>query len=1740
MLCALLSVVAFSAHAAQVTVKFSNVNAVSEILYNWGSSSMPVAKTVTWNTDTDGNLQVYLKSGCTPGSIVNSNTNFTFELYNHYSYNNYGSDPKGDSITLYGSDFGSNTSDGDEILITLDGGAPEQGGSEPEGDYIAYFKCSDPSAITVEAGDNYDFYWETETVDGGVVLKVKEDFASFALDFYYTFWLYSNTATIKSVTQDGTPLTGDEGWYYIGPLKGDAKSQLVVELDQNSNDWVYTINTSGELYFNPSSSSDFSISKYDNGVYTITLKEGATGVIELQQADDWAIIGATASNGPAPRTETYGANSSSCFINIGDYPESTEFTLDFGATFNITSPLDVLTFSGEGVTAEPYNDGAYAVTVTYPNSINGTIVDTFADKYSLSSVRNTATSASVSVTTGTFTISVNPSWKNSQTVAVALAYNLTGEGPEGLTVKFGSSTFKYDDGKYTLRSTATTKNAITATSTAETLAVTSIDYNNNNYEAVNGTATVPAADFNMEVLDFKINTEEVVPVRKWTFNCAADVLTFTQQDNAELTSEYANGAYTLTGMVFYGPSLMVTAAEGYTISAFTVADGSPVSPFVSINGNQASVTAYNMDGNAIFDVTLAEVKDPAAEGVTFEFANPTQIAGIYAGTSASDTALSLTNGKYVWTAADGDNLFVQFNPQVKFTSFTNEAGDAVAESNVYTVAGSVENGQNISIQVTNGMTRGQFETGKVYTITTEEEVVDQPNIITITVTDQNYVTAKAGSVTLQFEDNSFDFDRNELGNVIKFTATNGATLLNAVVSENGGTLSYPTGNFMQTGTVSVADVVKGATVSIGLNVPKNKDFTFDGIEGLSVTLDGKAADYENGVYTISNILSTSYSAVQVSVPAALASTVELVGVTPDNGSLIEPYEGVVYINTYEYNESQHFTIVTKDLASVENITFTVNVAGGNGYEVSFGNVTTNKMIDLNTGANTVTIEKGETIFIGKTYGELASVVVDGVTIPAEECQSQDEFFNLLGYLIKADSPYYPQDKGTITINVSQPAQTFKVSFNFVNEGTEGFITDIGVGNGYLDASEKADAYSNGLTVEENTYINLKFNTADYSVTSATVNGQSLGLNQNNNTYSVQVEENLEFEFEVTLQGGTTFKVISDGWEHVIVTDPDQNTYTLTGVETDLQLSSMVERLRFTAAEGYEIPEKGVVATTATGATEAFNQGDGIFVAEYVSATITVNKTDDNPSASKTFTFTCSADVITFTGGTAGMGNPEREEVAVKATYADGVYTVTNVPAYLTLTVNEDARDQYVLAQVVTPQGTMTSQDGVTVEFATGRFNNNDNFSIEFASETAPIYITVEVDNPSCVARVYSEGETLTTFPGQYNLRSGRSVTVEAKTACKIDGIEIDGVAVAGNYPAERVVVDLTDVEEGATLSIKASAEAGAYTYTFQAVEGLSITYNSVEATYEDGDYTLNNIQDSNSFSLFLSVAPGYQNQVKLEKVAVRNPSADLAVTEWTPTGTSSQIIIVGSELPKANTTFVVTTSKPAVSETTRQIQLTIDNVEAIRDAFFQSAAGRFSFDEDGVATLTITPSDYEVNIQTNESVTAIESDAADFTAPALPSTNLVLNLSNVAEGESVNMYTELIEIMEPDDITYDVENGKAIVTLPYRVSNVLVGRNVAVKVNSNQVDQFIPSSNRGTLSVEVPGITDVVATHTVSLESDHYATSRDLELSGVNAIWVDGNGSEIEIYTLQGIKVKPQNLVKGVYIVNGKKVLINK
>lgn len=1346
----------------------------------------------------------------------------------------------------------------------------------------------------------------------------------------------------------------------------------------------------------------------------------------------------------------------------------------------------------------------------------------------------------------------------------------------------------------------------------------------------------------------------------WTFNGAEGLSVSYAGEEAE----YADGAYSIVNLSTYWentyPVIIGSGSSNLTVVKVTMGD----KEFTATNG-QVMITPNDLVAD---DMTFTIVTEASSSGsknaYIFIVDDVSHISSIR---TVMNTEVGFFNSDNVfeYPATSSDDLVFYPATGSTIVKITAESFDGRTIS-----TSTVMGGTMISV---NALTPGQT----YYITTTGADMTDVPddayvfncpegNVLeiippstaTVTYSNGRYVvrpiptTAGYWFITIKSKDSNYQL----------LSVSNGSTTIEA---DNTQTISF---NCTVYPAPAVFDVnFKDANY-------KYNGFEFEGPSGFYADYTFVNYEWRGGSVQIPARELANMGNVVLKVAAG---NIELVNAVDESGREYTASNGTITIpvsNYVAFGYVQKFTVTTQEQQG-EVISFTAELMSGDVYQatVNAGN-TSYDFYEANP--LTITTLNSQTVEVAANSIPF-DVKVDGVSLDPETWEYT--YGDAGKYVLAPGSPNYPQSNGRIQIYMKNVnIAKYNVTFGFTTEGTEGFINQLGiqeVGKGmqyFRQGEEEFDnAMSNGLLLEKGTGFELYYNTTDYIVNGATLNGANLSTNQP--YQNAAVENDLAFMFDVKKVPGNTvnFDVTGD-YNQLYVIDRNYagesdslSYYTLDKAQTAIEFAKSVEEIKITAKPGFEIPSSdygtpGITVTYPQGSanvSETLNAGTYFPVEDGMKVEIIINALKE--ASQREFKFYSEADVLYFVAqNNTDWTYEDMNDVVWTAPAQDGemgYYTVTNIGTTIhaiEVGVKQEYQADYTLGSITWIETNQTSYNysglpSGRVQITADRITGDATFNVVFKQDIPPVYITIEVSNPTCIYRIYNSNVTLTTFPAQYDLNDGTELIVELRDNCMLNGVTYNDESILG----KDMTIDLSSVEEGGVVKVNVSSEKGDYSYTFSGPEGLSIKYNGIQAPFVDGLYTVDNVYANNfrNYPIFIEVASGYSNTVKLINVTDGENT-------WEYNPSLQQVVIPSTDLPAANTRFIVNTEVPDASETTRTITLTIDNMNVVQYGVYMGGSSAYwGFESTGEGTqgkavLTITPNQYDIQIVTSKMIQSITTDVENtFVMPALPTTSLQLSLLHVVQGQTINLFTEGSETPVDQTITItgatvnSVSEGMAKVSVAYTVSENLVGQLVSVTVNGYNNTTFTPESVNGLVEVNIdvtsllPGQSQVYAIvlssgnakaqtevtitvptvdeedsieissdYTVNLADDMatisltYAVSQSLvgeeltvtvngetnswitpnsltgnkvdvnidldglkdgiypytieiskgavsdsitmsiSVNAVRSIFGDENGN-VKVFTLDGVQVKNvDNLQPGIYIINGKKVLLNK
>lgn len=276
----------------------------------------------------------------------------------------------------------------------------------------------------------------------------------------------------------------------------------------------------------------------------------------------------------------------------------------------------------------------------------------------------------------------------------------------------------------------------------------------------------------------------------------------------------------------------------------------------------------------------------------------------------------------------------------------------------------------------------------------------------------------------------------------------------------------------------------------------------------------------------------------------------IVDVVDEGGEKKLSSYGAVSWDCSRVSTDKTFTVTTRKRTSK----MTVNVEGTlENLRLRYRDKTS---ITLSAGENTVAFDaEADAPFIVEhaTYGKTVYKVeiADGGTVE----RSGNEYSVM------------PVDGSKLNIEVDYPDKDVSMSFDFVNEGTEGVVKSISVN--WTDLIPDA----NGVyTLKLGSSYTIKFNDTDYNIKSITLNGEPITISSYSASYSgsVLTEEPVKFVVDATAKQPSTITIITEDPESVQVYGGfDYGYVTLTGTTTVTELPASVSKISIKAAAGYK-------------------------------------------------------------------------------------------------------------------------------------------------------------------------------------------------------------------------------------------------------------------------------------------------------------------------------------------------------------------------------------------------------------------------------------------------------------------------------------------------------------------------------------------------------------------------------------------
>lgn len=367
------------------------------------------------------------------------------------------------------------------------------------------------------------------------------------------------------------------------------------------------------------------------------------------------------------------------------------------------------------------------------------------------------------------------------------------------------------------------------------------------------------------------------------------------------------------------------------------------------------------------------------------------------------------------------------------------------------------------------------------------------------------------------------------------------------VIKSGETQFNSESNPTNSTTVSAYPLADGSVVEITVvdesSVPK-KEFTLTGTPGSYYI----SFNYET-IYPDSNGKITRTYESYSSISVYPTSDYKLLNVTEQGGSVFSADNGYAYVYCGNFaSMTPVLEVNTINKADIDTGKFTVNVDG---------NVNKFYMYDssynytyFNDASTVVTFEEGSSYTFSSQYGALYQIKVNGDVVASGWNSYR----------------YTPANGDVVTVETEYPDINVAVNFSFTGTADAGVIKELRYDNSLLDASEWNSGSWNGKYGKT---IVMTLNTSDYMNVAAKINGTAvtpdyygnINLTLSEESYNIEIYGERTQPYKVTI-------VVADPATINIFKGYTQETYTLSGEETEIEVSRSNNGLQFKPAEGY--------------------------------------------------------------------------------------------------------------------------------------------------------------------------------------------------------------------------------------------------------------------------------------------------------------------------------------------------------------------------------------------------------------------------------------------------------------------------------------------------------------------------------------------------------------------------------------------
>lgn len=842
--------------------------------------------------------------------------------------------------------------------------------------------------------------------------------------------------------------------------------------------------------------------------------------------------------------------------------------------------------------------------------------------------------------------------------------------------------------------------------------------------------------------------------------------------------------------------------------------------------------------------------------------------------------------------------------------------------------------------------------------------------------------------------------------------------------------------FFVTALFGVTAFSQTATVTVKINDPA-------GIKPIAIGWGGQTVTISQEESTFTCNPTDDY---MLKITAASGYTLDSVvynGGEADTSCYIDDNSAEVYLNSTQLTPTITISVTKTSGSTTEENIATVNVSGDlskikEAYLSDNSGSTIISSVTLNDGTQTISFGSGVKYLTIKLTG----VIYNGGSLYSVASTAGDVTDD--GY----ETYFIPLDNGcTVDIEcTASETQSVNVTFNY-SSGAQGAIESVAI-----NASTVSDFNGTSLTLNAGDYLTVVFS-EDYELQSVVVKG---GDTDDTYTYITQLTLEITEDTDITINAVEkkpyNITVDIDNVDNLSLyygSNPSVADNKITGltngtntVSVPYDISSISWIGNYTTdAAGNNIYTSYAASVSVNGDVVETNSDTGkADIASGDNIVIVTATKDAKTSYTYTFTTGVDEDILEF-GYSTGMENGVYQFTPMtdNVTFEDGVYTVSGIEVsdtQMTLvgSIKSAYADSYKVTNLTDGESTLSfssSQFSVSIS----RYLDDSDFTVTIVeSDTDTRTVTLAFSSPSDISRVYNENVNLTPAASvEYALSNGTSLTIEPKSNYQITSVTVEGKDIVSGLPSSsEVTLDLSDIENGATITIVSESTVATFTYTVttgldeDVLEfGYSTGYSqgaytftpmTDNVTFADGVYTITNLYvdyAASQYALIGSIKSEYTDDYTIKSATGTSGALSAGTTQFS--------ISMGQY--EGNSSFTVVIDKKETTE--RVVTIEVSDIAGVQRAFFTSDSGKAFTWDNNKTTVTVPESNAYVVILLNNGYSVYSvtpSDVVDSNTPFPVSGSIQLNLTNVADGTNIFVNfsdTSAIESINADGMNAD-------------------------------------------------------------------------------------------------------------------------